>query len=220
MRPDRDHALRAPRGDEPELVPSDPDARRERLLRVKAQSYAKRRTRILHRSSYHDERMQDAAREIHGNVDVTPRLSNRVMVGEQILYRGRPYVVAAVCGKKSCAPQGWVRLEAVRVGINHGLTPFPAVIRRCPHQPVPSSREEPVPLRPTVGATYGDEERVLSWDRALSLREQEVARLVGLAEAAEAAGDAVRVRVWLGMAERVDAMSDDKWLEVRKAVRG
>lgn len=222
MVPDRD-AGKAPESNAPELIPSDPDARRERRLKVQLAPLAKRRQRVVYRDSNARERLEDAAREIHGNVDVTPRLASKVLVGEEIEWKGRRYTVVKVCGRKSCAPQGWTRLEPIRLGINHGQVANAPVIRRCDHRPLVERREVAPPVVPTLKATYGDKDKgspLESYERAETLREQYVSRQYRRATAAWQAGDQVRERIYTNLAQRADAMTDDEWLINRKALLG
>lgn len=222
MTPDRD-ALKAPESNAPELIPSDPDQRRERRLKVPLVSHAKRRQRVVYRDSNAREKLEDAAREIHGPVAVTPTLASNVLVGEMIQWQGRPYTVAAVCGRKKCAPNGWTRLEPVRLGINHNQVAFAPIIRKCDHRLPVDKREVAPAVVPTVKAQYGEKDQgspLVAYERAESLREQYVSRQFRLATVAWDKGDQVRERIHTNLAQRADVMSDDEWLTNRKVILG
>lgn len=222
MRRDKD-TLKPPETDAPELILADAESRRQRTLVLNRAPLAKRRPRLVKVDSYAREKLEDAAREIHGNVDVTPSLASNVLVGEEIEWKGRHYVVAAVCGQKKCAPNGWTRLEPMRLGIEHDHAPFPPIIRRCDHNPPLERRDVPAPLVPTVGAVHGDKDQgspLVSYEKAESLREQYVSRMHRKASAAWAAGDLVRERTYTNLAQRADAMTDEVWLTNRKAILG
>lgn len=215
MQRDRDYK-RPPGSDEPELIPTDPDARRSRMLRVKlVNNGAKRRQRFRRMDSFERQRLEDAAREIHGPVTVTPALPNQYAVGDMLTLGGRPWMVGAVC---PCTPLGWSRLDPVRtVADSNQPLPRPRYAD-CPHVRAPKEKPaKAAPMRPTVGAVLGDEASIVSFDRALSLREQYVADLMEKAAVDEREGRPLEAAMKLNVAMRADRMTDDAWLVERKA---